>query len=411
MTPPESRPKTEELFARAISVIPGGIYGHMSPAHSIPEAAPYFAERAEGCRYWDIDGREFIDFMCGFGTMILGYAHAEIESVATAQRARGNCFNHPTQHFVELAEELTSRIDFASWAVFGKNGSDMTTWSIQVAREATGRKKILMVRGAYHGVDAWCTPGHGGLIPEDRLHVHSFCWNDAGDFKAALDRYSGEIAAVIITPFHHPAFGQSDMPEEGFIETIESSCREQEIVFILDDIRAGFRLHSGGSHRFFGFDPDISCFCKALGNGYPISSAVGREALRVPASKVFLTGSYWNNAVPMAVAKACLRILDRDRVIDHLDAMGRRLIDGLLEVSRRHGIEITASGPPALPYITFAEDRSFRLMQRFCRACMEQGVFFHPHHNWFLSAAHHETDIDQAIDAAELAFSRLNHET
>ena len=394
-------PKSLALFERASQVIPGGIYGHMSPVTTLPGRSPYYAQRAKGCRYEDVDGNEYIDFLCGYGPMVLGHGHEEIEAVADQQRRDGNCFNHPTETMVRLAEMLTARVNFADWAVFGKNGGDVTTWSLQVAREKTGRRKILKLRGSYHGVDPWCTPGHAGLLPEDRAHIHEFAWNDLEEFHDLVFKYEDDVAAVIITPFHHPAFGDSEMPAEGFLSALEHTCREKGIVLILDDIRAGFRLSTTGSHRVFGFTPDMICFCKAMGNGYPISAALGTQDLRVAASRVFLTGSYWNSAVPMAVAQRCIEILERDRLIAHMDEMGTMLMRGLSALGEKYGRPVHASGPMAVPFMTFVGDENFRFMQTFCAGMIAEGVYLHPHHNWFISAAHQKADIQEALEKAE----------
>lgn len=394
-----------QLFERGAKVTPGGIYGHTSPAACLPGASPYYAARAEGCRYWDIDGHEYLDFMCGYGPIVLGYQHPEVEEAATRQREQGNCFNHPTERFVELCERLVSLVDFADWAVLAKNGGDVTTWAIQVAREHTHRKKILRLRGSYHGVDPWCTPGHGGLIDEDREHIHHFNWNDLTGLQGLLERLRGEVAGVIVTPYHHPVFADNQLPAPGFMAGIERACREAGAVLILDDIRAGFRLDLGGSHRAFGFTPDLICFCKALGNGYPISAALGRDELRIAASKVFLTGSYWGSAVPMAAALKTLEILERDQIPARLEALGQRLRDGLIAIGQQHGHPITPSGPPAVPFYRLAEETNFTRQQQWCAEAMARGAFLHPHHNWFLSAAHTEADIDNALHIADEALA------
>jgi len=397
--------KSQALFERANQVIPNGIYGHTAPAASLPMASPYFAERGEGCRYWDVDGHEYIDYMCSFGPNLLGINHPEIEAAASEQRAKGNCFTHPTERMVELAEALVERVDFADWAVFAKNGGDVTTWAVQVAREATGRKKILRLRGGYHGVDPWCTPGHGGLIEEDRVQVHEFFWNEPSRFVDLLGEFRGEVAGVILTPFHHPVFADMVLPESEFLRVVEDNCRKEGIVLILDDIRAGFRLHRGGSHQHFGFTPDIICFCKALGNGYPISAALGTQALRVPSSRVFLTGSYWGSAVPMAAALKVLEIIDRDSIIKRLEGLGTRLRDGLVRMGEESGWKIVPSGPPAVPFYRFAQEKNFRYWQRFCALVIERGAYFHPHHNWFISAAHTEAAIDRTLQIAREAMA------
>jgi len=308
---------------------------------------------------------------------------------------------------VDLAERMISLVDIADWAVFAKNGSDMTTWATQVAREYTGKRKILKVGGAYHGTDAWCTPGHGGLIEEDRTQIKNFKWNDSQSVIDAFQSFKGDIAGVIITPFHHPAFGNSSLPDNDFLKTIRQQCNVEGALFIVDDIRAGFRLHPGGSHRYFGFEPDMVCFCKALGNGYPISSTVGRKEYKVAASKVFLTGSYWNNAVPMAAALKTLEIVERDNVPAQLEKMGQRLFYGLSREAEANGFQVICSGPPAIPFMSFADDPGFHLMQKFSALCAADGVFYHPHHNWFLCQSHTETDIDECIACAGKAFAQL----
>jgi glutamate-1-semialdehyde 2,1-aminomutase len=403
-------PKSMALFERARRVIPAGIYGHTTPAQLVPTEFPYYAARAEGCRYWDADGREYLDFLCSYGPIVLGHQHPEIEEAAERQRREGDCFNHPTALMVELAERLVGLVDFADWCVFGKNGSDMTTWAVQVAREFTGRKKVLRARQSYHGSHAWCTPGHGGLIEEDRMHVHDFVWNDLASVEDLVKQHRDQIAALITTPFLHPSFGDSVLPAKGFFQNLQAICRKHGIVYILDDIRAGFRLHLGGSHRYFGFEPDITCFSKALGNGYPISAALGREELRVAASRVFLTGSFWHSAVPMAAALACLQVLERENAIAKMQKLGKLLLDGLQERAMRHGLQVRVSGPPSLPLMRFSNETNLFRQQRFCAETVRRGVFFHPHHNWFMSAAMSEADIEQALAVADEAFAVVRAE-
>ena len=407
---PPKFPKSMELFQRAGEIIPGGIYGHTTPVTTVPGEFPYYAASAKGGRYTDVDGNSYIDLMCGYGPIILGHCHPEVDAVARERQAAGDCFNHPSPLMVELAERMISLVDIAEWAVFAKNGSDMTTWATQVAREYTGKRKILKVAGAYHGTDAWCTPGHGGLIDEDRAQIKNFKWNDSQSVVDAFETFKNDIAAVIITPFHHPAFGDSSLPDAEFLKTIRQQCNLEGAVFIVDDIRAGFRLHPGGSHRYFGFEPDMICFCKAMGNGYPISSTVGRGDYKVAASKVFLTGSYWNNAVPMAAALKTLEIVERDNVPAQLEKMGQRLFDGLTREADAKGTPVVCSGPPAIPFMSFVNDPGFHKMQRFSALCATEGVFYHPHHNWFLCQSHSEADIDECIEVASRAFALMKSE-
>ena len=398
------------LFERAAAVVPGGIPGHTAPAATLPGASPYFARRAWGCRYEDVDGNEFIDLLCGYGPIVLAYNHPEVEEAAARQARDGSCFNHPAPVMVELAERLVGLVDFASWSVFGKNGADMTTWALGVAREHTGRKKILKVEGAYHGAHAWCSPGHGGWIEEDRAHIHGFPWNDLDAAEALLKRHRGQVAAVITTAFHHPAFGDSALPAPGFLAGLEAACRRDGVVLILDDVRSGFRLHLGGSHQAYGFTPDLICFSKALGNGHPISAALGSPALQRAAGRVFLTGSFWQSAVPMAASLATLGVLERENVVEQLAHTGATLREGLVAAGKRHGLSVRYTGADAMPFLSFADETNFYRSQLWCREMVARGIFVHPHHNWFLCAAHGENEIAEILRASDAAFAAVQAE-
>ena len=397
--------KSMEMFQRATRVIPSGISGNKNPAFAVPGSFPYFAERGEGCRYWDVDGNEYIDFLCGYGPVVLGFNHPKVDEAAERQRELGSAFNPPTPRSVELAEKMVELVPVADWAAFGRNGSDVTTYSIQTAREYTQRRKIIMVRGAYHGSHPWSTPGHGGLIDEDYRHIHKFTWNDAAGLADLVKKYKGDVAAVIITPYHHPAFGDQVMPAPGFLDDVRRICDENDLVLICDDIRACFRLHIGGSSEYFGFKPDLVCFCKAIANGYSVSAIAGREEFKNAASKVFFTGTYYTSAVELAAALACLEELEVSGAIDRMMKMGAMLQEGLKERAEGHGLQVRVTGPPSLPYMTFANETDFRRTQLFSGEAARRGVIFHPHHNWFIMAAHEEADIQKALDVADECFA------
>jgi glutamate-1-semialdehyde 2,1-aminomutase len=397
--------QSSALFERAAKVVPGGIYGHQSPVLLVPGSYPYFFVRGEGSHVWDVDGNEYIDFMCSYGPIVLGHRHPAVEEAAAAQRRDGNCFNGPTARFVELAEYLVEVTPWADWAVFAKNGSDVCTWATEVARAATGRKKIVKAQGAYHGTHAWCSPLPGGITPEDRANVVEVDWNDLPALEAVIAADAGAIAGIILSPFRHDTFHDSELAAPGYFDGVRRLCDRHGIVFILDDVRAGFRLHLGGSGEHFGVRPDLSCYCKAIANGYPLAACVGRDALRQAAQEVFFTGSYFTSAVPMAAALACLREIERSDAIARMAALGTRLCRGLESAARARGFAVVTSGPPALPFMSFRDDPGQSLNRPFCAAAAERGVYFHPHHNWFVSAAHTEADIDRTLEIADEAFA------
>jgi len=400
--------ESEALFARARRVVPGGIYGHQSPATLVPGAHPAFFARGRGARVWDVDGNEYVDLMCSYGPIVLGHNDPAVDEAARRQAADGRCFNGPAPVWVELAERLVALTPWAAWAVFAKNGSDVCTWATQVARAATGRRKVLAAKGAYHGVHAWCTPVPAGTTPEDRAHVVRYRYNDLASVDAALDAHAGDVAAVVVSPFRHDAFHDQELPAPGFLAGLRARCDRLGVVLVLDDVRAGFRLHLGGSGEHFGVQPDLTCYCKALGNGYPIAACLGRDALRDAATKVFFTGSYWTSPVPMAAALACLEALEATDAVASMAATGTRLRDGLARQAAAHGLAIRQSGPPALPFLTFAADEgSFARSRSFAGACAARGVYLHPYHNWFLCAAMTDADLSLVLDVTDAAFAEV----
>ena len=404
---PNRYAESEALLARAQRVVPGGVYGHQSPRMVVQGAYPYFFERAEGCRIWDVDGNEYIDLMCSYGPIVLGHRHPRVEEAVRQQLQRGDCFNAPTRLWVELAEHLVGITPFADWAAFAKNGSDVCTWAVEVAREHTGRRKVLKAEGAYHGAHAWCTPVPAGVTPEDTANVLTFTYNDLDSLRRIVATRAEEIAAVILSPFRHDAFHDQELPVEGFLSGIRQLCDAHGIVLILDDVRAGFRLHLGGSGERFGLRPDLACYAKALANGYPLSACVGRAALQAAAERVYFTGSYFTSAVPMAAALACLRELEVSAGIAHMDRIGRLLQRGLESQAASHGFEIVYSGPPAIPFMSFKNDLKFGFSRAFAAACAAGGVYLAPYHNWFVSAAHEEKDIERVLQVTDEAFAGL----
>jgi glutamate-1-semialdehyde 2,1-aminomutase len=402
--------KSIDLFVRAAQVIPEGIYGHKNPAFLLPGACPYYAARAEGGHYWDVDGNEYVDFLCSYGPIILGHNHPEVEEAAARQAADGLCFNHPGAAMVQLAERLVALISGMDWAVMAKNGSDVTTWAVRVAREHTGRALVVMVRGAYHGAHAWCSAYPGGVLPEERAGVLQIGWNRLDELERLVQEHRGEVAGVILTPYHHPTCSAQLMPADSFWPGVRALCDREGMVLILDDIRAGFRLGMQGSLPLIGVQPDLICHAKAMANGHPIAVALGSEALRAAAEAVFLSGTFWFTPVAMVAALTTLRILEQTDAVAHMARLGTRLGEGMQEGARAHGLRVTVSGPPALPYMTFDDDPDLYHMQVFCREMIARGVFLHPHHNWFICAAHTDADVDYALETAETAFELTRRE-
>jgi len=391
------------LFNRAAEVIPGGIYGSKSPGFVVPGAYPYFFTRGKGSRLWDAEGNEFIDFMCGYGSQLLGYGNKEIDDPAVEQLRQGDLLTTPSPVMVELAERLTQTIEGMKWAVFSKNGTDMTTLALSLSRVATGKKKYIVARGAYHGSANWCSSNDYPEL-EDKKDILYFDYNDREELADLFSRYQGQIAGIMLTPFHHPTFKDLQLPEEGFFAEVERLCEKEGAVFTIDDIRANFRLSMHGSHEYFGAHPHLVTMGKAVANGYSMAVLMGTEALRSDADSFFITGTYWTAAVSMVASLKCLDIMEREPVLDHINKLGDQLAKGLIETGKKYDFDIKVTGPPAIPYMRFAEDPNLFLNQRFCGEMTKRGVYLHPHHNWFLSYAHTEADIAETLEKADTVF-------
>ena len=396
--------RSQALYARAQEVIPGGIFGHYG--YSVRPDGPKFFSRAEGAHFWDADGNEYIDYMCAYGPMILGYRHPAIEAAVAAEQRHGNTVSLAAPIMVELAETLVERVVAADWALFGKNGGDATGLAVMVARAATGRAKIVKVEGGYHGVAPWMREGFPGAIPADLEQVLKVPWNDAGAFEQLISAHPGEIACFISSPYHHPVFADNELPAPGYWARMEALCRANGIVLIVDDVRSGFRLHPAGSNVAYGFTPDLVCFGKAIGNGHPLAALVGTDALKDAAKDVYFTGTQFFNAAPMAAAKATLDELGEIDAVGKMTDLGTQLSDGLVKVAGQRGYELIASGIPAMPYYRLA-NVSRHTHFAWIDECVRRGVYLLGYHNHFLSIAHTETDLQRTWEVADQAFEAL----
>jgi glutamate-1-semialdehyde 2,1-aminomutase len=396
----------QRLRARARQVVPGGMFGHMR-ASGLPTGYPQFFERGEGCHLWDVDGRRYVDFMCSWGPIILGHKHPAVTEAVQRQMAAGDCLNGPTERMVELAERLVRLIPHADWALFSKNGTDATTTCVTVARAASGRRKILAARGAYHGAVPWCTPHPLGVTAEDRAHLIEYVYNDVSSLEAAADKAGDDLAGVIVSAFRHDYGFDQELPSAEFAKRARELCDDKGAALIVDDVRAGFRLTLRGSWDLLGVQPDLSAWSKAIANGYALSAVTGNDSMRDAASRLFVTGSFWCSAVSMAAAIATLdelESIDGPRVMRDL---GQRFRDGIAKQAAEAGVGVRQSGPPQMPTILFEDDADFAIGERFAADALRRGVYLHPRHNMFLSAAHTADDIDFALEVTREAFAAL----
>ena len=394
------------LTKRAQLVVPGGMYGHMN-VRSFSATLPQYMASGDGCRITDTDGNTYLDFMCGWGPVVLGHRNPVVQHAVAEQIAKGDCLNGAAPVMVELAELLVDTVAHADWAMLAKNGTDATTACVTIARAATGRRKVLLAHGAYHGAVPWCTPVTAGVTPEDRAHLDYFEYNDLESLRAAAARAGDDLAAVIVCPFRHDVFRDQELADPLFARGLRELCDRTGAALILDDVRCGFRLDLAGSWEPLGVRPDLSAWSKAIANGYALAAVTGTDALRSAADTIYATGSFWFSAVSMAAALATIRELRDTDAMRRMRDSGHRLRDGLAAQAAAHGFEVVQTGPVQMPLLRFAGDDDFSQTRLWCDEAGARGVYLHPSHNWFLSAAHTAADIDDALDRTDDAFAAL----
>ena len=400
----------KKLRARADRVIPGGMFGHMSVNRGMPEGYPQFFDRASGCRLWDVDGNEYIDFMCSYGPMIAGYGNPRIREAANAQRNSLDIANGPAPAMVDYAEKLTNQISHADWAVFAKNGNDATTICNMIARAHTGRTKILVGETAYHGSQPWANRRAKGTPAEEFVHFPTYRFNDPTNLTEIADSLSGELAGIVVSAYRHDVPLRQESVDLNFAHRAREICNQQDAVLILDDVRAGFRLSLDTSWSEHGIQVDLSAWGKAIANGEPLAAVVGSNRLRDAAASIFFTGSFWYQSAPFAAGSETLDLLNEINAPKYLTRVGQLFRDGLYEQAQRHGFGIHQSGPPQMPLIEFEEDQNREKVSKFCVEALRQGVYLHPWHNMFLSIAHTEDDIALALEATDKAFAKMNRQ-
>lgn len=407
--------KNDEMLQRASKVIPAGVYGHLGPAEGcfIPISAyPKFCDRAKGSYFWDIDGNRFIDYMCAYGPNILGYCDEDVDAAAKAQMDIANCTTSPSYKMVEFAELMTDTVAMADWAFFAKNGGDITTLAMLTARAATGKKKIIMVKGYYHGVHQWTQRADAPWVLKGEVDNNLLVdFNDVAGLKKVIEENKDDIACFISTPYMHGNFVDNVLPAEGYWQAVRKLCTDNGIVLIIDDVRCGFRLDIAGSDHYYGFEADLLCLCKGIANGYNVSCLCGKDFLKPVVSSIIYTGSYWMSAVPFVAGIACINKMKAlGGGARHLE-LGRKVCDGIAKAAKENGVNLKISGEPCMFYMIIKDDDSLVLHQEWIAEVVKRGVFMTNHHNHFTNLALSDQDINYTAEVANEAFQVLtkNH--
>ena len=399
-------PNNNALWRRADEVIPnGGIFFSRSARFAGDDVMPGFIESAEGCRITDVDGRTYIDFNCGNGPNLLGYRHPEVEAIAREQAQKADLASFFNAAMVDYAERLIAWSGTMNWAIPVKNGSDATNLAVRTMRSTRQKPLVILFAAAYHGFGQEIALRPEFDAESTTRNVLRLPWNDVDALRDAIDSHGDAVAGIMLNPLDQSPGTETRQASPEFVAAIESFRTETGALVTVDDVRHGFRLHAGGSHRHIGIDPDLLCLGKALGNGHAVSALLGKDALRSGVEQIQLTATYMFSAVAHRAGIAVLDIFERENVFPHLVSMGRRLTEGLTAAGLSAGHEdVLLTGPPTMPTLLFTNDVKAKRARTFAREASLRGAIFHPTLNWFLCHAHQEADIDEAIAIGAEAF-------
>ncbi len=338
----------------------------------------------------------------------MGYRHPEIEAAARAQAGKGDLMPMFSPAMIDFCERTLKWTDGFDWALPLKRGSDATELAMRVARALSGRPHILMFKDSYHGSNREQSLLYEGTPTDALNHLSRLAWNDV----AALDNLkstSGEqVAAILMSPLDQPGGNYATKPASPeFIAAINRFRKRTGALVILDDVRAGFRLHPKGSHKAMGLEPDMLCLGKALGNGHAIAALLGTDAVRAGAERILYSSTYLFSAVCCRAGIATIDVYERDNAFATMQRAGERLVAGVKKAAKSHGQPMNFSGPDTHPTMFYDNDPDSARMERFCHEAAKRGVLFHPRIWPFMSSAHDDAYIDEAIDVATKSFTAM----
>ncbi len=402
--------KSMSLFAEGQTLVPGGVAGIRRPYNFVPGEYPIYFDHGKGGRVTDVDGNEYIDYLCAYGPIIIGYREEEIDNAVIEQiRNKGFCFSLTQDLQNELVRRLREVIPCCEMAALVKTGSDATTIAIRVARANTGKTKVA--RCGYHGWHDWCVEVKGGIPEKLYEDIIEFHYNDLPELEAILKANRDDMAAIIVTPVGHPLAAEVQMPASGYLEAVRALADKYGCLLIFDEIRSGFRVSLGGAQEYFGVTPDLATFGKAMANGYAIAALVGKtEYMNIMADKVFLSSTFFPNSDSIAAALKTIEILKRDKVLDVVHVKGMRFAADVEKVLEESDIPARFSGAPWMPFITFPKDETGlykKLRNEFYTQLIRRRVFLQPYHHGYICYRHTDEDLSYTVGAIKESLDAL----
>jgi glutamate-1-semialdehyde 2,1-aminomutase len=397
---------SEELLERALRTIPLGSQTFSKSMTQLPYGvSPFFVERADGAKFWDVDGNEYIDFTNALASVMLGYKDAEVDSAVRKQMEKGVSFSLPHQLEMEVAEILVELIPCAEKVRFAKNGTDATSGAIRVARAYTSRERVAVC--GYHGWQDWyigSTTRELGVPKAVRSLTHPFTYNNTDSLRDLFDTYKGEFAAVILEPM------SGTFPKDNFLEKVRAMTTAHGALLVFDETVTGFRFSLGGAQELFGVTPDLATFGKGLANGYPLSALVGKTEYMDTVEKIFFSGTFGGETLSLAAAKAVLNKLRSHSVLPTLKAKGEYLLSGVNRLIEEFDMSdlLEVCGHPTWSFLVFKDTPFCTLWEAksyFMQEMLKRGIFTIGVQT--LSYAHTDAHINQLLETYRVVFGRL----
>ncbi len=424
MSEPLNHNKSARAFAKASSLMPGGVNSPVR-AYKAVGRDPVFIALGSGCRVTDLDGNEYIDYVGSYGPLILGHASEPIVAAVSKAARRGMTFGMPTELETQLAYAVIDAVPSIEVVRFVNSGTEAVMSALRVARGVTGREKIIKCIGGYHGhsdgllVSAGSgattlgTPSSPGVPPSHATATLLMPYNDAAAAEKLLNEHGKDVAAIIV----EPVAGNMGCipPVEGYLQTLRKLCDEYGALLIFDEVMTGFRVAFGGAQQLYHVTPDMTALGKVVGGGLPCAAYGGREELMrhvAPDGPIYQAGTLSGNPLAMAAGLATLEQLTDD-VYDRLEHASSTLADGLVDAAKRHGLPLTVNRVGSMLTAFFTDqpvnhydDATACDTERFAvffRGMLDRGVVLpsSQFEAWFISTAHDDQSIEQTIIAAE----------
>lgn len=397
-------------YEYAKSLIPGAVAGIRRPYNFVEGEYPIYFDSGKGGHVTDIDGNDYIDYLCAYGPMIIGNREEEIDNAVIAQiQNKGFCFSLTQKYQNMLAEKLKEIIPCSEMSFFVLTGSDATTLATRIARSHTGKKAIM--RCGYHGWHDWCVEGKGGVLDKTYEDTHEFEYNNLESLENLLKANADDTAAVIITPLGHPLAHEMEEPKAGYLEAVKELTHKYGAVLIFDEIRTGFRVSIGGAQKYYGVTPDLAVFGKAMANGYPIGAVTGKaEVMKEVEKNVFISSTFFPNSLSYVAALKTIEIMQRDNIIEKIWEKGTYFNNKLIALIDKYDVGARFSGIAPMMFITFDKDAEKQYKNKrtdFYTQLIRKGVFLQPFHHGYICYRHTQEDLDYTLNAIEESFQYL----